>query len=451
MRSSGPYTGVGSLVAEPAALPAWSRAIWGGRPRWKFWIVRGSLSILDQGLIAASNFLISILLARWLLPEQYGGYALAFAVFLLLSSSYQAVLLEPQRVFGPSSYSECLPEYLGILLRIHVVLALAIFIVLGISAWLTSILAAPSTMPGALAGVSFAAPCVLLLWLTRGAFYVRMSPQHAVRGAAVYCALVLGGLLTLYRLQLLSAFTAFLLMGLGALVSSSILLVYLRPVVKAGTTGPTWRTIGHQHWNYGRWVLASQILSWVGANIYYPLIGSLSGMASVAALKVLFNLVLPVAQTFSALSMFFLPYVSRAFQEHGVSHVRRLTWKIVLLFVTLAVAYWGSLILLGKQVMHLLYGDHYTELVSLLPLLAAAWLPWNIVAGVTVSLQALQSPASVFGIYCASSMLALLVGVPSTWAFGLQGALWSTALSNLAALLVAFFVIRRKLQSSSSC
>jgi len=425
-------------------------SVLGGYSRWKFWIIKGSLSILDQGLIAASNFLISILLARWLMPEQYGGYALAFAVFLLLSSSYQAVLLEPQRVFGPSSYSECLPEYLGILLWIHAGLALAIFIVLGISAWFTHVLAASSSMPGALAGVSFAAPCVLLLWLTRGAFYVRMSPQYAVRGSVVYCALVLGGLLVLYRLKLLSAFTAFLLMGLGALASSSILLVRLRPVLKPMMTGPTWRTVGHQHWKYGRWVLASQILSWVAADIYYPLIGSLSGMASVAALKVLFNLVLPVAQTFSALSMFFLPYVSRVCQEHGLAALKRVTWKIVSLFATLAVAYWGVLILLGKPVMHLLYGDHYTELVSSIPLLAAAWLPWNIAVGLTVSLQALQSPASVFGIYCTSSILALLVGVPSTLAFGLRGALWSMALSNLAALLVALVVAKRKLQSSSS-
>ena len=58
--------------------------------------------MLDQGLISGSNFVIGVLLARWLLPAQYGAYALAFSVFLLVSFLHQALLTEPQRVFGPS-------------------------------------------------------------------------------------------------------------------------------------------------------------------------------------------------------------------------------------------------------------------------------------------------------------------------------------------------------------
>ena len=45
------------------------------------------------------NFLIGVLLGRWLLPEQYGAYALAFAVFLLLSYLHQALLCEPPESF----------------------------------------------------------------------------------------------------------------------------------------------------------------------------------------------------------------------------------------------------------------------------------------------------------------------------------------------------------------
>src|SRR5260370_12180520 len=102
--------------------------------RWMFWATRGSLALLDQGLISASNFVISILLARWLLPVQYGSYALAFAVFLLLSLSYQALLLEPQRIFGPTDYGDRQREYLGGLLWIHSGLEVAIFITLCSSA-----------------------------------------------------------------------------------------------------------------------------------------------------------------------------------------------------------------------------------------------------------------------------------------------------------------------------
>src|ERR1700691_3728197 len=73
-----------------------------GRFSGKFarWITKGGLAILDQGLISGSNFLIGILLARWLMPEQYGAFALAFYVFLLLS----ARLSENAAWYSPDSH-----------------------------------------------------------------------------------------------------------------------------------------------------------------------------------------------------------------------------------------------------------------------------------------------------------------------------------------------------------
>ena len=45
------------------------------------WIHKSVLAVMDQGLVSGSNFLIGVLLARWLAPEQFGAYALAFSLF----------------------------------------------------------------------------------------------------------------------------------------------------------------------------------------------------------------------------------------------------------------------------------------------------------------------------------------------------------------------------------
>ena len=99
-------------------MPARIWRVWAG---WRSWVRKGTLAVLDQGLISGSNFLISILLARWMGAAQYGAYALAFSIFLLFLVSYQALVLEPMCVFGPAQYRECEPEYFGTLLRMHVV------------------------------------------------------------------------------------------------------------------------------------------------------------------------------------------------------------------------------------------------------------------------------------------------------------------------------------------
>ena len=88
------------------------------------WVGKGSLAILDQGLFAGSNFLLNVLLARWLDPADYGAFALAYSVFLLLGVFHTAILTEPMLVFGPGKYRERFHEYLGILLRGHCVLML---------------------------------------------------------------------------------------------------------------------------------------------------------------------------------------------------------------------------------------------------------------------------------------------------------------------------------------
>src|ERR1039458_3007017 len=134
-RSSWEGTEVASSVALPkepsSALTRAREYCSRGLP----WAGKGSLALLDQGLISGSNFLVGILLARWLVPEQYGAYALAFSIFLFASGFHNALLLEPISVFGPASYGKCLPAYVGKLLRLHFVLAffLAGLVVAGIA------------------------------------------------------------------------------------------------------------------------------------------------------------------------------------------------------------------------------------------------------------------------------------------------------------------------------
>jgi hypothetical protein len=39
-----------------------------------YWLKKGGFAAVDQGLFSAANFLVNILLARWLEPVQYGAF-----------------------------------------------------------------------------------------------------------------------------------------------------------------------------------------------------------------------------------------------------------------------------------------------------------------------------------------------------------------------------------------
>jgi len=105
--------------------------------RWFVWLVKSAFAIGEQGMIAGSNFLLNVLVARWLTPEEYGGYAVAFAIYILFISFYQALVLEPMSVLSASLDEQRFRAYLGSMLRVQgrlsgVLIAFLMLVVLGV-------------------------------------------------------------------------------------------------------------------------------------------------------------------------------------------------------------------------------------------------------------------------------------------------------------------------------
>lgn len=413
------------------------------------WLSKGGQAIIDQALISGSNFLVSILLAKWLMPDQYGAYAVAFGFFLLLSLVYGALVLEPMAVFGGSYYRDSLRGYLGSLIWIHITISAAIAAVFGataIGAWRMGM---SGGLPGALAGVTIASPCVLLFWLARRTFYLELSPAKAAAGSLVYFSLSLGALVVLYRRGMLSAFSAFALMGMAALATGVYLLLQLRRELRhapfADTTGRVWG----RHWGYGRWALLSCVASWIPAYIYYPLLSSFGSLAHSGQLKALMNFTLPVEQVKTALALLFLPYASSVLEREGLSSAGALSRRMTLVAVGVAVAYWGVMLWLQHPVFRILYSGRYTEVAHLLPIVAIGSIAWCGSFGSAIALRAMESPSSVFIAFGLAAAASLLVGIPSTYFFGVTGAIWGTNVSDLLSWVFLVWILRRKMAGRS--
>ncbi len=408
------------------------------------WAAKGGLAILDQALISGANFLVSICLARWRMPEQYGSYALAFSISLLLTFLYQSLLLEPMAVFSGSAYRKSLRGYLGALLWIHVWLCGFGLVVLGIATAVAFKKGGSSGLPGALLGVTLASPCILLFSLARRAYYMKLAPARAAVGAGIYCVVVTGGLFVVYRQGWLSPFTAFALMAVGALFTSMYLLFHVRTTLTAEEAGPKLRHTWDRHWDYGRWALATSAATWIRYYMYYPLLSAFKDLTQAGQLRALMNLALPLEQSYPALACLFLPYAARLHGEEGTAGARTLTRRITLLYVGGAVLYWLAVIPLKGPVFHLLYRGKYLEVSYLLPYVAAETILWSAAFGPTIVLRGMESPASVFYARCAASVLSLAVGVPLTLIYGLWGCVLGIVFSNAAALLFAWYMLHRK-------
>jgi O-antigen/teichoic acid export membrane protein len=410
------------------------------------WVFKGGLAIADQGLISGSNFVLSILLARYLGEDQYGAYALAFSTFVLLSLIHQALVLEPLSVFGPSVYRKSLRHYLGLVMWLQLGIGAIFVIVAGSVGVLGSLLREPSHLSMAFAGMAFAAPCVLLLWFARRAFYLQLLPGQALIGAFAYSALLSFGIWALDRGKLLSAFSAFLVMGSCALLTSILLLVRLQPAleVKGGAAWLALKEVSRRHWRYGVWALVSGLFLWIPWNIFYPLVARSSGLAEAGTLRALLNLALPITSAYSAFSMLFLSHAARLGHERGWAAVKSHAWRIAGFYVLGSGSYWLLVCFFRSRVIHFLYAGQYSQVIPLVPVLAISSILAGAAMGPTIAIRAMRSPATVALIYLGASIVALLVGIPACQAWGFRGAILAILLSSTMAFLTGFQVLRSR-------
>lgn len=411
------------------------------------WVAKGGLAIADYGLISGSNFLLGVLLARWLSPDHYGAYALAFSIFVLVAFLYQALLLEPLSVFSGTTYRDNIRGYLLTATVLHWGISFVVCFLLGATAVAARVWWHSTVLAVAFAGLTIATPFILIHAMARRSFYLKLSPAPAAFASLFYCLLVTGGVFCAFSWGWLSSFTAYLLMGMAALVSGVIMLFQLNAKLEPAAGRPRLPEVWAKHWEYGKWALATCVVGWIPNYVYIPLISGMSGVSSAGELRALLNFSAPLLQTFAALSMLFLPYAARVQGKEGREGVSALSWKLALLFVSGGAVYWAVLIPLRLPLFHLVYAGKYIGSSSLIPLFALETIAWSAALGPAILLRALESPRSLFFANAAASVIAVVFGIPATRYFGLRGVAWSMFLANLVYMVGAHIFLSRKVST----
>jgi glycosyltransferase involved in cell wall biosynthesis len=410
---------------------------------WRTWVRKGAFAVADQGLMSGSNFLLSVLLVRWLAPEQYGAYALAFSIFFFVSAVHQALLLEPMSVFGTADYSDCQGAYIGAMLWFQGAFSILLLAVCGGAAWLAAALGDPN-LAAAFLGLALGSPGILLFWLARMACYMKLAPAVSAGGATLYSLLLLAGAWGLLRSRLISTVSVMVLMGVAATLVATLVLVWMRPDLKS--SGKFLRDTARRHWSYGRWALGSSLVIWVPGNIFYSLTTAFLGIGSAGAFRALMNLTFPVTHTASALSLVFQPQLSRTAANSGARATVRPVARMATLYAAGALAWLALVALGGGRVWQVLYQGRFHDASPL-----AVWMLVGVVFQVTayvpaIGLRALKAPSLVFFAYSIAALACLAVGIPATKIWGLTGAVASYSGSFLLSFLAAVVLYRRRVR-----
>lgn len=399
------------------------------------WGLKSALSIVDQGLTAAVGFGVNVLLARWLLPDTYGAFAIGFAGFLFISGFHNALLLEPLTVMGPSSHARRLPVYFREQLALHGVLVGALSAVIFMAGLVLWRMTPQSPLVGAVTGSGLALPFLLLLWLVRRMCYVLQRPSTAVLGSTFYFLFVFGGLSTIHFFGRVTPLMAFSLMGFGSLLAASVLMILLKSEFSEHTSSQTpfsLRQVLRENWWYGRWLMGSAVLYSITSQSQMFLIAGWLGLGAAGILRAMQIPALAMTQVISATGLLILPAFSYDFGRGTTARLRHKATLVNAGMGGAALGFAGLLVPFAGIADHLLFSGKYSAYSSLMPLLALVPAVVGASIGHAMALRASQRPH--FDLL--ANLVAAPVGIISALFFvrwwGLIGAVYSIVLGFLA-------------------
>lgn len=396
------------------------------------WARKGGLAVLDQGLFAGSNFLVNILLARWLLPEEYGAFVVAYSIVLLISVAQSAFLYEPMLIYG-SKYTDDLElaKYLLSIIGVYWVAALILsFVVATVAVALVSTALESDMLAQTILTISFVMPFILFYWLLRRAYYLRVQLKWPMVAGILYLVLVSTGLFALHKYQLLTSSSSLLVLGSISGINATLLLIMLQlPWKKAIIQISFSQGNIANAWNYGKWIMGSQVSLWIISNVPYVLLAS-SSLNSTGVLRALLNLFVPFQNLLIGLANLWLSIMPREYRASGIQGFIKKTITINAVFlVPISLLYAIIVAHFRNQILLILYGGQYLEYADhlqwgiMLPLL---WVGWSVLG---ISARAMNMPKEVFRGSLWAVLVFSLVGIPLTALLNVKGALISISIS----------------------
>ena len=397
------------------------------------WVQNGALAVTDQGLISGSNFVLNVLLARWITPEQYGVFALANSFLVLALSVYQSLVLEPMPVVAIDYPGPAQRVYFGALLNAQTILALIAAVCFATAGLVSMALHSNAAMTGALFGLALAVPATLLLYYARCACYVTLQASRATQGALLYTCLLFASTWFLYSRALLSGFSAFIAISIAALSVGLYLTLRLTPDFRPGY--PQVRQVCARHWNFGRWELSRSGFDWLSENISLAATAPLLGLARVGELKAIMTLFLPLVHLLTALRRLVLPRLAMTSRDESAEVVRQSVGNLNLIYLAFAAVYAVLLCLFRDPILRFAYGDRYAGASALVPLVSIA-LAFGVPAnGFDIGLRALRAPRMIFFGSAAAATAAGIFVIPAVKMFGLYGSIGTILLSSLVSCI----------------
>jgi len=309
---------------------------------------------LDQALVSGSNFLVGILLVRWLGLESYGFFVLLWMSVLFALGSNQAFITKPLLSIAPKLIGEKRKEYLGNLHAVQVFVSVLLFL-LGLTIYVFSDLFFEEAVFVFLPVLS-----LIVFGQTMHDFYRKIYlVKNNIRKVLLIDVIFYGGqIIGVILLILIHELSLASFLNLTLLVNAISVLVGM---FKLEFSTSSIKNILVRHFHFSKWLLGTSVLQWLSGNYFIIVGASILGTSAVGAIRMVQNVMGLCHILFLAMENIIPIEAAQRFQAEGenglTQYLLSMTKKIGTGFCIVLI----GIALFSSSILALFYGEEAVQ------------------------------------------------------------------------------------------
>lgn len=409
---------------------------------------RGLWGLCDQGLISASNFGTTVILARTLPPTAFGAFALLYAAVFFTISLQTALVSRPHNVIGVTHRGAAYRRYTTVTAVSQVGFTAAFALATAVAAVVARAAAwgvAPLLVP---------LVAVVAAWqmqeFTRRVLYTEGRLRAAFANDLVSYGGQAATIAALGRLDGLTAVRALwiiaLTSGIGAVWGSW-------QIRHSLCRRRVWRAVREdrfgENWRFGKWLFGAALATWVAGQTYPLLIGGFISVAEAGVFSAVMTLMGPARILLIAMDTALTAAAARAFAEQGPRALRAFVARLFLLTAPVIGVYTVLVSLFADRILAAAFGARFRPYGWLLALFAVSFALDYLRLPLAIGLEARRVSAPIFRAYLLSAIVVLTAGVAAVRLFGLVGAALGT-IANSAIIGVMIWSSYRRAMAADA-
>ena len=424
---------IATFIRKPTGHPAFEKA----------------LVLVDQAIVSGGNFVLGVLLARYLGLASFGEYTLLWMGVLFALNLHQAYMTQPLMSLFAGKKEDAQPAYIRSLFVLQMGISMLLAGLAAVAFIIFKIIEMPEGWLACLPLTGLLAAVYLLQDFLRKLFFVKQYFRQPLVMDLILYGLLSGALYGLHHLDVITLGLAIVGMLSACFISSMAGLIFahakkLTPDFIKIDWIETHKT-AKEHYHYSFWLLGTSLVQWFSGNFFLIAAAGALGTVALGALRMAQNMVGLCHVLFLAMENIIPAEAARHFFTFGEKAMFAYLKRVALFGGAVVLAMLGALTLAAPWLIRLLYGGEYLPYGWLVAAYSGLYVFVYIGFPMRFALRTLQTTSPIFIAYCLSAAVSVLLAFPLVRAWGMTGVMAGLTGTQLLTLVVYSYFLHHRI------